>query len=131
MGIEPFLIASSLEGIIAQRLVRRICEDCKEPYKPTVTELEELGLKEGDYTFYRGKGCDSCLGTGYKGRIGIFEVLEIDDDLKSLIIKTQDAGPIRKLAKEKGFFTMMEDGIRKIIKGITTPQEVISVIKEV
>ncbi len=131
MGIEPFLIASALEGVIAQRLVRRICEDCKEAYKPTVTELEELGLKDGDYTFYRGKGCDACLGTGYKGRIGIFEVLEIDDDLKSLIIKTQDAGPIRRRAKEKGFFTMMEDGIRKVMKGITTPQEVISVIKEV
>ncbi|MGB9874212.1 MAG: GspE/PulE family protein, partial [Hydrogenobacter sp.] len=94
LGIEPFLIASSLEGVLAQRLVRKVCEHCKEPYKPTKEELSQLGL-EGSYTFYRGRGCDMCMGTGYRGRTGIYEVLELSDELKQLIIKTQDANEIR------------------------------------
>ena len=129
MGIEPFLIASSVEGVIAQRLVRKICPHCKEPYKPNKEELRELGLPERDYTFYRGKGCEHCLGTGYRGRTGIFEVLEIDEELKKLINHTQDANDIRNEAKKKGFKTMLEDGIEKILKGITTSSEVLSVVK--
>ncbi|MDQ7038606.1 MAG: GspE/PulE family protein [Aquificota bacterium] len=129
MGIEPFLIASSLEGIIAQRLVRRICESCKEPYTPTEEELKELGLEGFSGVFYRGRGCERCLGTGYRGRIGIFEVLELDEDLKKLITKTQDANDIRKTARQKGFRTMIEDGIEKVVSGITTSSEVISVVK--
>ncbi len=130
MGIEPFLIASSLEGVIAQRLVRKVCPGCREPYEPSREELRELGLS-GDFkgVFYRGTGCEECLGTGYRGRIGIFEVLELDDDLKKLITQTQDANDIRKLAKEKGFRTMLEDGIEKVKRGITTSSEVLSVIK--
>ncbi len=130
MGIEPFLIASSLEGVIAQRLVRKVCEHCKEPYEPTKEELRELGLPESErFVFYRGKGCEHCLGTGYRGRTGIFEVLELDEELKKLINQTQDANEIRKLARKKGFRTMLEDGIDKILKGITTSSEVLSVIK--
>jgi len=129
MGVEPFLIASSLEGVVAQRLVRRICPHCKEPYAPTREELRELGLPPGDYTFYRGKGCEHCLGTGYRGRIGIFEVLELDEELKKLINETQEAGRIREEAKKKGFKTMLEDGIEKIKRGITTSSEVLSVVK--
>ena len=129
IGIEPFLISSALEGVIAQRLVRKICDHCKEPYKPTEEELKELGLSpEGDYTFYRGKGCEHCLGTGYKGRIAIFEVLELDEDLKKLITKTQDAVVIREEAKKKGFKTLLEDGVEKILKGITTSAEVLSAV---
>ncbi len=130
MGIEPFLIASSLEGVIAQRLVRKVCEHCKESYEPTREELRELGLPENsNFVFYRGKGCEHCLGTGYRGRTGIFEVLELDEELKKLINQTQDANEIRKLARKKGFKTMLEDGIDKILKGITTSSEVLSVIK--
>lgn len=129
IGIEPFLIASSVEGVIAQRLVRKICPHCKEAYKPDKEELRELGLPEGDYTFYRGRGCEHCLGTGYKGRTGIFEVLELDEELKKLINHTQDANDIRNEAKKKGFKTMLEDGIEKILKGITTSSEVLSVVK--
>ncbi len=130
MGVEPFLIASSLEGVIAQRLVRKVCEHCKEPYEPSEEELKELGLpRDGRYTFFKGKGCERCLGTGYRGRTGIFEVLELDDELKRLINETQDANEIRKLAKRKGFKTMLEDGINKIIKGLTTSSEVLSVVK--
>ncbi|MEZ0360903.1 MAG: GspE/PulE family protein [Hydrogenobacter sp.] len=128
LGIEPFLIASSLEGVIAQRLVRKVCEYCKEPYLPTKEELSELGLY-GNYTFYRGKGCDMCMGTGYRGRTGIYEVLELDEDLKQLLIKTQDANDIRKLARERGFKTMYEDGLEKVTKGITTPEELIRAVK--
>ena len=129
MEIEPFLIASALEGVIAQRLVRKICPHCRVEYKPSPEELKELGLPEGDYTFYRGKGCPQCLGTGYKGRIAIFEVLELNEELKKLITKTQDANEIRKKASEFGFKTMLQDGVEKISKGITTPEEVLSVTK--
>ncbi len=129
MGIEPFLIASSLEGVIAQRLVRRICENCKESYTPTEEELRELGLREYTGPFYRGKGCEKCLGTGYRGRIGIFEVLDLDDELKSFITKTQDSNEIKKFARKKGFRTMIEDGIEKVKRGITTSGELISVVK--
>ncbi len=128
MGVEPFLIASTLEGVISQRLVRRVCPRCKKPYKPPKEVLEKLGLNpEGDYTFYRGEGCEHCLGTGYRGRVGLFEVLELDEDLKKLIVKTQDANEIRKLAKEKGFKTLLEDGARKVLEGVTTPEEVLAV----
>jgi general secretion pathway protein E len=129
MEIEPFLIASALEGVIAQRLVRKICPHCRVEYKPSSEELKELGLPEGDYTFYKGKGCSHCLGTGYKGRIAIFEVLELNEELKKLITKTQDANEIRKKAYEFGFKTMLQDGIEKILKGITTSEEVLSVTK--
>ncbi len=129
MGIEPFLIASSLEGVVAQRLVRRICKECKEAYTPSEEELRELGIKEFNAKFYKGKGCDSCLGTGYKGRIGIFEVLELDEELKSLITRTQDSNEIRKLALRKGYKTMLEDGIEKLKRGITTSSELISAVK--
>ncbi len=129
MEIEPFLIASTLEGVISQRLVRKICPHCKAAYKPSEEELKELGLDpKRDYTFYRGEGCEHCLGTGYKGRTGIFEVLELDEELKKLITKTQDANEIRKAARKKGFKTMLEDGIGKILKGITTSSEVLAVV---
>ncbi|NPB05282.1 MAG: type II/IV secretion system protein [Aquificae bacterium] len=130
MEVEPFLIASALEGVIAQRLVRRICPHCKVPYKPTEEELKNLGLPpEGEYTFYKGKGCEHCLGTGYKGRIAIFEVLELNEELKKLITKTQDANEIRKAARRHGFKTMLEDGREKVLKGITTSSEVLSAVK--
>ncbi len=128
LGIEPFLIASALEGVIAQRLVRRICTHCKEPYKPTEEELSELGLS-GEYTFYRGRGCEHCMGTGYRGRTGIYEVLEVDEEVKKHILKTQDAVELRNFAKSKGFKSMLEDGIRKVLAGITTSEEVLRAVK--
>ncbi len=128
LGIEPFLIASALEGVIAQRLVRRICPHCKEPYKPTEEELSELGLS-GEYTFYRGRGCEHCMGTGYRGRTGIYEVLEVDEEVKKHILKTQDAVELRNFAKSKGFKSMLEDGIRKVLAGITTSEEVLRAVK--
>ncbi len=129
MGVEPFLIASSLEGVIAQRLVRRICRNCIEEYKPSEEELRELGIRDYEGPLYRGRGCEECLWTGYRGRIGIFEVLELDEDLKKLVAETQDANEIREAARKKGFRTMIEDGIEKVVSGITTSSEVISAVK--
>ncbi|WP_333784197.1 GspE/PulE family protein [Thermocrinis sp.] len=128
LGIEPFLIASSLEGVIAQRLVRKICPNCKVSYRPSEEELRELGLS-GEYTFYKGVGCDECMGAGYRGRTGLFEVLELDQELKQFILRTQDANAIRRLAKERGFKDMLEDGVRKVLMGITTSEELIRAIK--
>ncbi len=128
LGIEPFLIASALEGVIAQRLVRKICPHCKEEYRPSKEELKELGLS-GDHTFYRGRGCEQCMGTGYRGRTGIFEVLEVDEEIKKLIVKTQSATDIRNFARARGFKSMLEDGIRKVLSGITTPEEVLKAVK--
>lgn len=130
MGIEPFLVANSIEGIVAQRLVRKICPHCKTPYKPTDIEMEELSLdKESEYVFYKGQGCEHCLGSGYRGRIGIFEVFEVDQYVKNMIAKGTLTSEILSYLKTKGFRTMYEDGIDKVIKGITTPSEVLAVIK--
>jgi len=131
MGIEPYLIASSLEGVIAQRLVRRICPYCRESYRPLPEELKALGLPQDfEGVFYRGKGCEECLGTGYKGRIGVFEVLEVDEELKNFILTTPNATEIKKKALEKGFKTLQEDGLDKVLSGITTASELLSIITE-
>ncbi len=129
MGVEPFLVASSIEGVVAQRLVRKVCPHCREGYEPSEEEIKELGLEEG-FTFYRGRGCDMCLGTGYKGRTAIFEVLEFDEELKQFITQNQDANGIRELAIKKGYEDMLRDGIRKIREGITTSEEVLRVVKQ-
>ncbi len=127
MGVEPFLVASSIEGVVAQRLVRKICPNCKEEYQPSEEEIKELGL-EYSFPFYVGRGCDMCLGTGYKGRTAIFEVLEFDEELKQFITQTQDAGRIREVALKKGYREMIQDGVEKIRKGITTSEEVLRVV---
>jgi len=129
MGIEPFLIASCLEGVIAQRLVRKICKFCKEEYPASEEELSTLGISASEVKLYRGKGCENCLGTGYKGRTGIFEVLEVTEELKKIILKTSDANEIREVAKLQGFKTLKEDGISKVLKGITTVSEFIAVLE--
>ncbi|MDW8032263.1 MAG: GspE/PulE family protein [Aquificaceae bacterium] len=128
LGVEPFLIASALEGVVAQRLVRRICPHCKEAYKPSQEELSQLGLSE-ECILYRGRGCEHCMGTGYKGRTGIYEVLEVEEEFKKTIIKTQDAVELRNFARGQGFGSMLEDGIRKVLAGITTPEEVLRAVK--
>ncbi|MEJ5339247.1 MAG: GspE/PulE family protein [Aquificaceae bacterium] len=128
LGIEPFLIASALEGVVAQRLVRKICPHCREEYRPTEEELLELGLS-GEFTFYRGRGCEHCMGTGYRGRTGIYEVLEVDEEIKRVILKMQDAVELRNSARAGGFKSMLEDGIRKVLAGITTPEEVLRAVR--
>jgi len=127
MDIEPFLITSTLEAIIAQRLVRKICSSCKEEYSPDEEELFLIGLKPDDVKgkkFYRGKGCEVCNGIGYKGRTGILEILVINDEIRTLIVNKATAGDIRSKSREKGMSMLREDGLKKIWMGITTIEEV-------
>ena len=130
MGIEPFLVASSFCGILAQRLVRRICPKCKTPYKPLreeATTLDESLASKADLTFYKGEGCGECRQTGYKGRTGIFELLVLNDEIKELIVKKTPAHLIRDEARKNGMRTLKEDGIDKVLHGITTSAEVLRV----
>jgi general secretion pathway protein E len=132
IGVEPFLISSSLLAVIAQRLVRVLCEHCKESYKPDIT-LQSLGVRPdrlGKYTFYRAKGCDKCFQTGYRGRIGIYEIMLMDNKLKTLIQKTFDAFQIKQEALKQGMATLRRDGIEKVLRGITTIEEVVRVTQK-
>jgi general secretion pathway protein E len=133
MGIEPFLVVSSVVAIIAQRLVRVICPSCKEPYKPGQAVLEELRLtpsRSSKKTFYRGKGCPECLNTGYHGRTGIYEILLVDDAIRSLVLKTSDSVTIRAEAIQRGMQTLRDDGIRKVLEGQTTIEEVLRITQQ-
>ncbi|MCD6177878.1 type II/IV secretion system protein [bacterium] len=140
MGIEPFLVASSVNIIIAQRLVRKICTKCRESYEVTKKDLEKFNLSKEmieklfrgkeKIRIFRGKGCRACVNTGYFGRTGIFEVLEMKENIQKLIMKKADADQIQKQAIENGMTTMLEDGIEKILLGITTIEEVIRVTKQ-
>ena len=126
MGVEPFLLASSLLLVIGQRLVRRVCDECKSEVK-TKDEIK-LILSEYGYKIdkhFKGNGCDKCKNTGFYGRVGIFELLNIDESVKKLLIKKADAREIKKAAIENGMRTMLDDGMQKVKLGITTPEEVL------
>ena len=124
-NVEPFLIASTVKGILAQRLVRRICKDCKEVYTPSLEELEMIGIeKETDMQFFKGKGCLSCRDTGFKGRIGIYELLLMDAKISELVLNQEPGYKIRKQARKNGMTTLLEDGLIKINRGDTTISEV-------
>ena len=137
MGVEPFLLVSALNAIVAQRVLRRIHNDCKETYKPpdaVVTSMKKaLGplwpAKEGPATLYRGKGCNGCNHTGYYGRIGVFETLPVTGSIIQLILKRAPAEAIKKQAVSEGMVTMMQDGYLKVLEGITTIEEVLRVAK--
>jgi type IV pilus assembly protein PilB len=139
MGIEPFLITSTVNLVIAQRLVRRICPRCIESYEIPFSQLskmigEDLAKKlprtiEGNVRTFRGKGCSFCQKTGYFGRIGIFELLEMKEEIKKLIMEKANASQIRERAKELGMKTMIEDGLKKAEVGITTIEEILRVLK--
>ena len=127
MGIEQFLIASSVNAILAQRLVRIICPHCKEEYTPEPEMLQRIGLSKEEchgQKAYRGKGCAKCFHTGYKGRCGIFELLLMTQDMKALVLKTSDANQIKKQAIENGMISLQKDGAMKVQQGITTIEEV-------
>jgi general secretion pathway protein E len=128
-GVEPYLVSSSLIAVLAQRLVRRICPDCKQPYQPKGQELHEIGIDEAgpDATFYVGAGCDKCYNTGYRGRVGIFELMLINDDIREMIYQKQSAGAIKKRALDMGMKTLRMDGARKALGGTTTVSEVLRV----
>lgn len=130
MGIEPFLIASGVIGVVGQRLVRMICPKCKEQYKPPADAVKRLGISadNGTVTFYRGKGCDHCKGSGYKGRIGIYEMLTINDQIRDLILKRESSFALREVAIQNGMKTLKEDAIEKILLGTTSLEESLRVI---
>ena len=123
--VEPFLISSTVKGILAQRLVRRICEECKEEYTPKIEELQMIGLTEKDtIKVFKGKGCLACRNTGYKGRIGIYELLLMDADISELVLNQEPGYKIREQARKNGMTTLLEDGIIKIERGDTTISEI-------
>ena len=123
--VEPFLISSTVKGILAQRLVRRICEECKEAYIPNVEELQMIGMDGKDnLKAFRGKGCLACRNSGYKGRIGIYELLLMDADISELVLNQAPGYKIREQARKNGMTTLLEDGIIKIERGDTTISEV-------
>jgi general secretion pathway protein E len=160
MGIENFLVRSSIIGILAQRLVRVLCPHCKVPYEPSAYDLKQLALDEAgmdwkrrrnmsaryqphgvDYrvvgddmrdppVFFRAKGCDECLGKGFTGRLGIYELMVIDDVVGELILQNADAQAIKRAAKNAGMDTLRDDGARKVIKGVTTVEEVLAATQE-
>lgn len=128
MGCEPFLVAASLEGVLAQRLVRTICEDCKSSYEPSEAILTQLGIAPhelGDKDFFTGRGCPSCGETGYKGRAGLYELLDINDPLRELITDRAPTVVIKEKAMEHGMTTLREDGLRNIYLGKTSIEEVL------
>ena len=135
MGVEAFLVSSSVLAIIAQRLVRVICKECREPYRPDTSLVKEMGLDRAsdplfEGFFYRGKGCAACFQTGYRGRSGIYELLAIDDNIRNLIMSGADSSVIRRKAIEQGMTTLFRDGVIKVVKGTTTVDEVLRVTQE-
>ena len=127
MKIDRSLIAYALNGVVAQRLVRRVCQACKAPYSPEPHVLELLGVAPGTMEFIKGTGCDKCGKTGFQGRIGIFEILIVDNDLRKAIVEHEPIDKIQLLADQKGLKTLRADGIRKISAGLTTPEEILRI----
>ena len=130
MGIETFLVTSSVIAILAQRLVRVICEKCKEEHIPDQASLESIGLTRemlAGRSIYRGRGCSACLNTGYMGRTGIFELMFIDEAIRNLVLKTSDANTIKQKAVGQGMVTLRRNGAQKVMEGITTIEEVFRV----
>jgi general secretion pathway protein E len=137
MGVQPFLLASSLVGVLAQRLVRVLCPSCRKAYAPTPEELEQAGITPrvlqeagNPRQLYKAGGCPECQNTGYLGRTGIYELMLIDDDLRQLILKNVDSSTIKRKAVEHGMLTLLEHGASKVARGITTAAEVLSVTAE-
>jgi type IV pilus assembly protein PilB len=131
MGVKPFLVASSIQAVMAQRLIRIICDDCKEEYPdPDPRLLRLLGFRPEElkgHTFYRGRGCNSCGGTGYHGRQGIFELMQMDTAMRELAFNRAPLNEMRKAARASGMRGLLEDGRMKIMAGRTTPEELVQI----
>lgn len=133
IGVEPFLISSTVIAVVAQRLVRILCSDCKEPYTPDEISLNGIGITQNQFKnsiIYKAKGCEKCLNTGYRGRIGIFEIMTLGYKLKNLILKTYDSYRIKEEALRFNLVTLRQDGIQKVLNGITTIEEVLRVAEK-
>ena len=135
MGIEPFLVSSTIIGVLAQRLVRRICPGCRKSYQPHPEQLRELGINEVsfrklDRRFFRGDGCENCRKTGYRGRIGIHELLVMSEGVKNTILESSDSDAIKKQGLKEKMITLRRDGVNKILHGLTTAEEILSISSE-
>lgn len=132
MGIEPYLISATVIGVLAQRLARKVCQKCKQPYQVPARDLRRFGFKPNDpdemVTLYRGEGCDDCRHTGFKGRLGVYELMRINDEIRELIVRRAPLADIREAAKANGMHELREDGLEKVLQGITTPDEVMRVV---
>ena len=135
MGVEPFLISSSVLAMMAQRLVRLVCLACREPFVPAAETLSELGLTAAEVQqqggqFFHGQGCEACRHTGYRGRTGIYEVLLLDDPVRNAVMQRANASMIKTLAVQRSMRTLLQDGARKVLAGRTTAEEVLRVTQE-
>jgi type IV pilus assembly protein PilB len=132
MGVEPYLISATVIGVLAQRLGRKICQNCKEPYEVDAIDLRRFGFKpespDQKITLWRGTGCESCRHTGYRGRLGVFSLMRINDEIAELIVRRAPLNDIRDAAKANGMLELREDGLVKVLEGITTPEEVMRVV---
>jgi general secretion pathway protein E len=128
LGVEPYLVASSVIAVLAQRLVRKLCPDCKECVKADSQKMREMGLGYGAFEkVYHSIGCDKCFQTGYRGRTGIYEFMVVDDDVRQCIYQRETAGAVKKAALDAGLSTLRMDGLRKVESGITSLEEVLRV----
>jgi type IV pilus assembly protein PilB len=133
MGVEPFLVTSALDCVLAQRLARHLCEKCKEPYEPREAELTAAGFTaddaaSGDFTLYRPVGCQACGRTGYRGRFALHEVMLMTEEIERLIVESRSSEDIRKVAIQQGMFTLRQDGLRKVVAGLTSLEELARVV---
>jgi general secretion pathway protein E len=133
MGAEPFLVASSVEGVLAQRLVRRLCPHCKRPYLPGDSEMIELrtiGGYEPGMELFHPTGCDNCRGTGYMGRVGLYELLAVDETIEALILEQAPSSAIREAGQRRGLVTLREEGWKRVLEGVTSVEEITRVTHE-
>jgi type IV pilus assembly protein PilB len=132
MGVEPYLISATVIGVLAQRLARRLCPHCKEPYEVPAADLRRFGFRpqrpDQMVTLWRGRGCEACRYTGFRGRIGIFELMRVNDEIAELIVRRAPLADIRDAAKANGMHELREDGLLKVLEGVTTPDEVMRVV---
>lgn len=123
IGVEPYLIAGAVKGIVSQRLLRKVCPHCRKPYTPSLEEQTALGMEPGDYTFYKGAGCGKCFGTGYRGRTGVFEILPINPAIRRAI-HTRSLKDLEAAMEQADFHPIMENCRRLLLDGVTSSEEV-------
>jgi type IV pilus assembly protein PilB len=132
MGVKPFLVAASVQAVLAQRMLRVVCKQCRQPYEPTPTELRSVGIDPGrarEATFYRAEGCEACGHSGYKGRLGIYELLQLDNTLREMTFRGEPMVRLREYAWQSGgMSTLLQDGVRKVMQGMTTIPELLRVV---
>jgi len=126
LDVAPYLVASTVEAVLAQRLVRRVCDGCVRETPPTPAMLKAFGVQAGDLPLvHHGAGCEACRGTGFRGRVGIYELLAMNDVVRAELLQRRGVGELRRLAMEQGMRTLRDDGLRLVTEGTTTPEEVL------